>query len=713
MSALDQLSELVGLSRAYHDIYGAERVTTSETQRALLAAMGFAVDDTAALEAAVVALRERPWRELTAPVSVQRTGDRLHVLITASRSARVKWRLVCEDGAVHAAEAVDLQVVDERDGRARLRLDLPEVAIGYHDLFVEAGEQSAQHRLIVAPRACHVPPVLNAGGRGWGTAVQIYALRTQTSWGIGDYGDLAELARVMGSAGASFVGVSPLHASFPHRPGDASPYSPSSRLFLNWIYIDVESVPDYTASSAARELVASPEVQAELAAVRGAELIDYAAVGKLKRRVLELAYRCFRENHLESGDGRAQSFRAFVDAGGERLRQHVTYEALQDHLFARDAGAWGWPVWPAQYREPDAPAVTTFANDHRERVEFFAYLQWIADAQLARAAATAKGAGMRIGLYIDLAVGVDRAGSETWASSDVYATAASVGAPPDELALKGQNWGLPPLIPERLRDSAYAPLVATLRQCMKHAGALRMDHVMALLRLFWVPPGRDATDGAYVYYPFRDLLGILALESIRNQCLVIGEDLGTVPDEVRSALAEHQVLSYRVFYFEQEHDYRPKPPEHYPRCALVTASTHDLPTLKGFWERRDLALRAELDLYPSVDMRGRQEHGRTVQKQRILGALAERQLATYDEASFNAPLTQEMVRAVYTYLARTPSWLLAVQLEDVLGVLEQANLPGTVHEHPNWRRRLPISVAEIGASPGFALLAEALRREGR
>ncbi|HSI02912.1 MAG TPA: 4-alpha-glucanotransferase, partial [Myxococcota bacterium] len=534
-----------------------------------------------------------------------------------------------------------------------------------------------------------------------------------TSWGVGDYGDLAELARVVGSAGASFVGVSPLHASFPHRPGDASPYSPSSRLFLNWIYIDVESVPDYTASAAARELVASPEVQAELAAVRAASLIDYVAVGKLKRRVLELAFACFKEKHLETGDGRAQSFRAFVDAGGEHLRQHVLYEALQEHLGERDAAAWGWPAWPASYRDPRAPAVAAFAAEHRERLDFFAYLQWIADAQLARAATTAKGAGMRIGLYIDLAVGVDRAGSETWASADVYATSASVGAPPDELALKGQNWGLPPLIPDRLRGTAYAPLVATLRQCMKCAGALRMDHVMALLRLFWVPPGKDATDGAYVYYAFRDLLGILALESVRNRCLVIGEDLGTVPDEVRSALAEHQVLSYRVFYFEQEHDYRPKPPEHYPRCALVTASTHDLPTLRGFWERRDLTLRAELDLYPSAEMRGRQEQGRTVQKQRILGALAERHLAHYQDAILNAPLAQETVRAIYTYLARTPSWLLAVQLEDALDVLDQANLPGTVHEHPNWRRRLPMGVAELGASPGFALLAEALRREGR
>ncbi len=248
---------------------------------------------------------------------------------------------------------------------------------------------------------------------------------------------------------------------------------------------------------------------------------------------------------------------------------------------------------------------------------------------------------------------------------------------------------------------------------MKGAGALRMDHVMALMRLFWVPPGADATHGAYVRYQFRDLLGILALESVRNHCLVIGEDLGTVPDEVRTALAEHKVLSYRVFYFEQLHDMRPKPPDHYPECALVTASTHDLPTLKGFWEGRDLQLRAELDLYPSQQMREAQERGRVVQKQRILDALAQSGLATYDEATVNGPMTPELVRAIYTYIARTSSWLLSVQHEDVLEVLDQANLPGTVTEHPNWRRRLPASVSEIGASRGFAELAETLRRTGR
>lgn len=713
MTALDRLAELVGLSHAYHDIYGAERVTSPATQRALLTAMGFAADDAAAVDAAIRAIEERPWRELVPPVSVQRAGEPLQVVLSVPRGARVKWRLVCEDGVVHAAEDDALPVLEERADVTRVRLELPEVALGYHDLTVEADGRSGVHRLIVAPSACYVPAAFANGGRGWGTAVRIYALRTATSWGIGDYGNLAELARVAGSAGAAFVGVSPLHASFPHRPAEASPYSPSSRLFLNWIYIDVESLSDYAESAAARELMSSPEKQNELAALRAATLIDYAAVGALKRAALELCYASFREQHLAAGSARAQSFRAFIAAGGERLRQHVLYEALQESLGAADPKVWGWPMWPEEYRDPHGPAVTAFAAGHAERLEFFSYLQWIAEGQLARAAATAKAAGMRIGLYIDLAVGVDRSGSETWASGDVYATDASVGAPPDELALKGQNWGLPPLIPERLRSVGYAPFVATLRQNMKCAGALRMDHVMALMRLFWVPPGADATHGAYVYYPFADLLGILALESVRNQCLVIGEDLGTVPDEVRTALAANEVLSYRVFYFEQEHDGLPKAPEHYPRCALVTASTHDLPTLKGFWERRDLELRAELDLYPSDEVRKRQESGRTVQKQHMLGRLDERQLARYSEETLDGPLAQELVRAIYAYLARTPSWLLAVQLEDVLDVREQANLPGTIDEHPNWRRRLPLAVAELGASPGFALLAETLRREGR
>lgn len=713
MTARDRLAEQVGIQPSYLDIYGKEQRLPAAGRDALLAAMGFSPDDDASV-ANAIADRERV-RRVVDYVSVQREGQAPSLVVTAPYRSTIRWQLTEEGGRTHSGE-VELERLpregEARDGGltyVRARLTLPHVAIGYHKVVVSALDGTpAEHCLIVAPRSCYVPSLFYEGKRGWGAAVQIYALRTPTSWGIGDYGDLAEMARVLGSAGAAFVGVSPLHASFPSRPEQCSPYSPSSRLFLNWIYIDIESVKDYLESPEAQAFAAN--ARDEVARVRSSELVDYPAVGRLKRDVLELAYAYFRANCYANDTPRGASFRAFREQGGPRLRLHALNEALQEHLGA--TGAWGWPVWPEEFRNPESAAVSAFAAAHPDRVDFFIYLQWLADGQLQRASDTAKAAGMAVGLYVDLAVGVDRGGSETWANQDAYAGEASVGAPPDALAPKGQNWGLPPLIPEKLREHAHAPFIATLQRCMKSAGALRMDHVMALMRLFWVPPGKDATEGAYVRYPFRDMLGILALESVRNKCLVIGEDLGTVPDEVRTSLAEHEVLSYRVFYFENDGD-RPKPPEWYPPCALVTVGTHDLATFKGFWEGRDIALRAELDLYPTREMVQESERQRLTQKSRILDVLKERGLVGPNGYPTDQPLQHELTVSVYAYIARTPSWLLAVQLEDVLDVLEQPNLPGTIDEHPNWRRRLPASVSEIGASHNFVILAETLRREGR
>ncbi|MBC7794429.1 MAG: 4-alpha-glucanotransferase [Clostridia bacterium] len=715
MTARARLAELSGIQRSYTDIYGKEQSISDAGRDALLAAMGFDLSDVA-VNRLVDTIENARARRLVAPVSVQRESNALSVVVTAPRGSAIRWQLVEESGASHSGEvSIDRlpregEVQNNGQTLIQARLELPQLAIGYHALNIATCDRVAQHRLIVAPRSCYVPPSFHRGQRGWGAAVQLYALRGQTSWGIGDYGDLTDMARMLGSAGAAFVGVSPLHASFPSRPEQKSPYSPSSRLFLNWLYIDIAQVTDYVESPEARAFETSDAVRRELDRVRSSELVDYPAVAKLKRRVLELAYVYFRNHCYAADTPRGARFRAFKELGGERLRLHALNEALQEHLGSDEV--WGWPVWPEAYRDPGSPEVSAFAVENEDRVDFFIYLQWLADGQLVRAAETAKGSGMAVGLYVDLAVGVDRGGSETWANRESYAADASVGAPPDDLAPKGQNWGLPPLVPERLQEDGYAPFIATLQRCMKSAGALRMDHVMGLMRLFWVPPGDDATEGGYVHYPFRDMLGILALESVRNQCLVIGEDLGTVPNEMRGALAEHDVLSYRVFYFENDGD-RPKPPEAYPPCALVTVGTHDLATLKGFWEERDLQWRAELKLYPTQGMRQHFEHQRNAQKARMIEVLKERGLIRREGFPLNAALPQELTVAVYAYIARAPCWLLSVQLEDVLNVIEQPNLPGTVDEHPNWQRRLPATVSQIGASQNFVVLAETLRREGR
>ena len=307
-----------------------------------------------------------------------------------------------------------------------------------------------------------------------------------------------------------------------------------------------------------------------LSRLRDSALVDYAGVAEVKSRVLNLIYARFRAGHLIPGSERADAFAGFRARGGAALRFHALFEAIQEHFFAVDAAAYGWPAWPEAFRDPGSPAVERFAAEHAERVEYYEYLQWQADLQLGAARARVL-ARLGVGLYVDLAVSIDRAGAEAWTHRRVLASGASVGAPPDAFNMRGQNWGLPPLIPHRLRAAGYAPFIDTLRANMRHAGALRIDHVMGLLRLFWIPEGGA---GAYVRYPFADLLGILALESQRHRCLIIGEDLGTVPDEVRTALTATGILSYRLLYFRRGRDDF-LPPSDYPVQALVAASTHD------------------------------------------------------------------------------------------------------------------------------------------
>ncbi|MCK5798264.1 MAG: 4-alpha-glucanotransferase, partial [Deltaproteobacteria bacterium] len=527
------------------------------------------------------------------------------------------------------------------------------------------------------------------------------------------FSDLRLMVEIAADLGASVVGLNPLHALFPHNPWHCSPYSPSSRLFLNMAYLDVEAIEDLEGSVLVAEAMASEEFKERLATCRQREEIDYGDVVSLKRWILELIFRHFREHHLEGSlSERGRAFRDWIEDGGEALQRHALYEALQEHFHAKDPGVWGWQLWPEAYQDPTNPEVSAFAGAQRERVEFFQYVQWQADHQLASAAQRAEELGLGIGLYADLAVSVDRAGAEAWSNQEVFAEDAAAGAPPDALAPQGQNWGLPPLIPSALEEAEYAPFAAILAATMRHAGALRIDHVMGLLRLFWAPQGRPASEGAYVHYPFDDLIGIVALESHRNHCLVIGEDLGTVPDEVREKLHTWGVLSYRIFFFEREEDGRFLAPKRYPRQALVAASTHDLPTLAGFWAGRDLAWRSELGIFPTREREREEERLRAVDRQRILDALTAVGLLPSDrrhDASELLELPPEVRIAVHAYLAQTPAQVMMLQWEDLLGLVEQVNLPGTTDEHPNWCRRLPAGVDELGRLLQFEGLLAALR----
>ena len=725
-SALDRLCALEGIAPEYADIWGRNHRASEGARIALLQAMGI-VADAAGVEGALKPREDRPWRRGLPSVSVQREDVapyRWEICCDERRRGEAyHWRLALESGETRSGEfrPADLPQLAAHaiDGTRHLKVAFEwreHLPLGYHRFTLQPpdGAAPAVLTLIIVPRRCYTPPALDGTGRVWGPALQLYALRSARNWGIGDFTDLHNAIEIAGRAGAGIVGVSPLHALFPHNPDRISPYSPSSRVYMNALYVDVEAVPEFAECETARAAVASPEFQARLRALRAAERVDYRGVADAKLWALRAVFDHFHSRHLLPHSARGEAFRAYQRSGGKPLARFALFQALQEDFHARDETMWGWPVWPEPYRDPASPQVRAFVEANRQRVEFYIWLQWLAEEQLGACSRRSRELGLGVGVYQDLAISVDRAGAEAWDWRSVYAEQASIGSPPDDFNLNGQNWGLPPPIPEALSETAYAPFVATLRANMRHAGALRIDHVMGLMRLYWIPPGGSPAEGTYVHYPFQDLIGVLALESVRNRCLVIGEDLGTVPDAVRAALAPLGVLSCRLLLFEKEPDGSFKAPGAYPARALAAASTHDLPTLKGYWIGHDLELRARLGHFPSDEQRERQVVERARDRARLLVALQRESLlpagATVHPVA--APeMTPELARALHVYLARSPAQVMMVQMEDVLGQLEQVNLPSTGVEYPNWSRKLPLNLEEWSADARVTALAEALRRE--
>jgi (1->4)-alpha-D-glucan 1-alpha-D-glucosylmutase len=526
----------------------------------------------------------------------------------------------------------------------------------------------------------------------------LYAIRSARNWGMGDFGDLRTVVDRAAELGAATVGLNPLHALYPDQPERASPYSPSSRRWLNPLYLDIEALPEFSACEAARKRVASDEFQRRLAELRADELIDYAGVAAAKNEILRLLHRHFRQR--PDNDAQVRAYAAFQAEQGDALRLQARFEALQGWFRSLDSAVHGWADWLPGYRHPDTPLVRTFAAEHADEIDFHAWLQWLAVDQLDTVVRQTEQCGLKLGLYQDLAVGVDSHGGETWTEPELYAVGARVGAPPDDFSPAGQDWGLPPMIPDELRETAYAPFIATLRIAMSRAGVLRIDHVMALSRLFWVPPSGRPMDGAYVSYPLDGLLGIVALESRRHHCVVVGEDLGTVTDELRASLSDAGVLSYRLLYFEKHwhEDGRFKAPDEYPEQALVAASTHDLPPLAGFWIGRDIDWRERLDLFPDPDTADRQRTERETDRHRLLAALDAQGLLP-SGCSPDGPFSPALMLAIQQYLARTTARLMMVQIEDLLGQVEQVNLPGTTCQHPNWCRKLTVPIEQWPARP--------------
>lgn len=726
---LDLLCQRCGLLLQYRDIWGDAQLPSDAAKRALLAAMGMPAETDELIFAALDVLDRRAWERPLPPVQVVRERPGPHrialVVPVSEETLPHRWRLRRESGAEDQGEVIPSTLEEtgrfHLDGRDLVRrmvtLDLA-VEPGYHRVSIERSDGRGPNggmSFIVAPTTCYQPSVIEGEGRVWGFAAQLYAIRSERNWGVGDFGDLRHLVEFCAEAGADAVLLNPLHALFPDNPDHACPYSPSNRAALNALYLEVEAIADFAECAEAKAMVQAPEFQARLSATRAAPQVDYRGVAAAKSDVLQCLYRHFRDNHMAGCTDRARAFQAFQAGHGEGLRCHALFDALQEHFRRQDDTIWGWPVWPEAYRNRNSPEVAAFATANAPRVEYFEYLQWQTADQLTAAGTRSAELGLGIGVTLDLAIGVAAGSAATWMRPDLYALEASVGAPPDEINRVGQDWGLPPWIPHQLAEAAYQPFIDVLRANMRGAGALRMDHVMGLCRLFWVARGLPAAEGAYVSYPFADLQGILALESQRNRCLVMGEDLGTVPDEVRHDLQAIGALSTRLLYFERGVDDQLTPPQSYPVNAVAAVTTHDLPTLAGYWQGLDIDLRAALHLFPNDAVHNQQIVARAEDRARLLGALQREDLLPVAAGSHLGgypAMTVDLAAAIYTYLARSPSKLLLVQMEDAFGVLEQPNLPGTVDPvYPCWRLKLPQNLEDWPASAPLQGIVRALRRE--
>jgi 4-alpha-glucanotransferase len=611
---------------------------------------------------------------LPATVVLRRGRDAALTLSDVAPSAPIHWAVVAQDAELASGDA--------RSGAWRLPENLP---LGMFRLDVavksRAGPAIERAGLLVAPARAYGGEHFAGGRRVWALGVQLYGVRSQHNWGHGDFTDLLGLLELAADLGAAGIGINPLHAPFADAPERASPYSPNSRLFLNPLYIDLDAVPEFPGLAAAG-------LTREVARLRAAAMVDHAGVAAAKLAGLRLAFAQFR---ARGSAERREDFEAFRREQGRALALFASFEILRANHGRR------WRDWPSSWRSPDEAALAGLRASAGEELAFHEFVQWLADRQLRACHMKARSLEMPLGLYFDVAIGVDPDGADAWSEQSAMLADGSIGAPPDLLNTAGQNWGLVAFNPWALEREGFAPFRRMLRAAMRYAGAVRLDHVLGLNRLYLIPPGER--EGSYVRFPLEAMLAVAAQESLAHRCVIVGEDLGTVPEHLRERLADWGVWSYRVMLFERDEEGAFLAPQRYAEDALVTFNTHDLPTFAGWLAGRDLQEKRALGIDP-----GETDAERAAARAALAAALARHCGKQRPRLSF---------QAVARYLAATPSRILLIALEDALGVLDQPNLPGTVDERPNWRRRLPTALEDLRRHPRLRALARTLRGASR
>lgn len=668
--ALLHLARLAGISPHWHDAFGRPQTVPTDSLRAILKALELPAGTEADLADSIARAEAERFSDLP-PLVTADAGARFRLHLP-NASGRVRYHVTLDGGGVVEGEA------EMENGALPLpAFDTP----GYHTL--EAG--GLRTVLAVAPRRCFgvADAAHDEHARLWALAVQIYALRRDGDCGIGDFSGLSQLAVKAANEGASALVLSPVHAGFSADAHHFSPYAPSSRQFLNPLHADPHVV---LGGHAVDKAIAALGFGSEIARLERARMVDWPAAGPIKLAIMRHLY----EEALPHMPELMAAFEAFRAAGGQALEDHARFEAIHAAQFAADPDTWNWRTWGDGLADPRSHAVSAFARQHAGEVGFHIFLQWLADRSLAQAQDAARSAGMPLGLISDLAVGTDGGGSQAWSRQSDMLIGLSVGAPPDLLNGLGQSWGLSAFSPRALVHSGFAAFRDMLGAVMAHAGGVRIDHIMGLMRLWLVPEGFSATQGAYLAYPFDDLARLVALESHRRRAIVIGEDLGTVPEGFREKLSARGILGMKVLWFERHGDWFTRA-DHYSRDAIAVTGTHDLPTVAGWWKGRDIDWRVPLGIVGEGQTEASEREARGRDRHAIWQAIAPE--GTGPNATPEAADT--VVEAALSFIGRTPAPLVVIPVEDALALEEQPNLPGTVDEHPNWRRRLAPQAADM------------------
>lgn len=728
---INELCEICGIIPEYWDVFGVRHICSLETKRALLRAMGIKADSPEDALFELKRLQGKPWTDFIEPVMVVSEEQPLKIPVYVplkegeENRLTLSWALEDEKGQKYefilSGDAVTVSDQQDIEGVRYIKTELSDAVkrtVGYYSVKVicehpenvfpeEKNRIEKNAKVLITPDKCYIPlPLME--GKTWGITVNLYSVRSLRNWGIGDFTDLKKLIGFASELGAGFVGINPLHAIPNKKPYGISPYSPISRHYKNFIYLDIDVIPEVNESSEAKIILNSEIFKKLMNEVRKDELIDYHKIAFLKKSILRYAFEVFSKELCRVDSGRGREFNEYALEEGEALESFALYLTLWEHM--KDTiNAYIWQEWPVEYQNPKSAAVLKFRKENEKEVLFYKYIQWLIDMQHKDAAGHAISLGMPVGIYHDLAIGSIGGGSNSWSYQNLIAESIDVGAPPDDFNPNGQNWGFPPMSPVGLKESGYEFFIDIIRKNMKYNGALRIDHALGMFRLFWIPRGMSPDKGAYVKYPEEELLRIIALESVRNKTMVIAEDLGTVGENVRESLARFQMLSYKLLYFERDYpDPSFKAPEKYPEMALCAVTTHDLPTINGYWTGRDIEKREQLHMYNDENTVSRLIAERRRDISLLLEALKSQGILTGDfplDSDALPAMADEICIAIYQYLALTPCKLIAVSLDDILGTLDQQNMPGTTDIYPNWMQKTPVGLDQIITNKLFPSLA--------